>query len=52
LTLKASLLQETGQAELCSSVDLADLLVLVFPLYIDALLFLVTKALEVIAAHR
>jgi hypothetical protein len=52
LTLRASLLQETGQAELCSSVDLADLLVLVFPLYIDALPFLVTKALEVIAAHR
>ena len=44
--------QETGQAELCSSVDLANLLVLVFPLYIDALPFLVTKALEVIAAHR
>src|ERR1017187_6167038 len=52
LTLKASLLQETGQSELCSSVDPADLFVLVFPLYIDALLFLVTKALEVIAAHR
>lgn len=52
LTLKASLRREAGQAELCSAVDLADLLVLVFPLYIDTLPFLVTKALEVIAAHR
>jgi multimeric flavodoxin WrbA len=52
LTLKANLGQEAGQAELCSSVDLADLLVLVFPLYIDALPFLMTKVLEVVAAHR
>lgn len=52
LTLKARLLQKSGQAELCSSVDRADLLVLAFPLYIDTLPFLVTKAVEVIAARR
>jgi len=37
---------------LVSSVDRADLLLLVFPLYVDALPFLVTRALEVIADHR
>jgi multimeric flavodoxin WrbA len=52
LTLNASLRQETGQARLCSAVERADLVLLVFPLYIDALPFLVTKALEVIVAHR
>jgi len=51
-TLKAGLRQEKGQAELVSSVDRADLILLVFPLYIDALPFLVTKALEVITAYR
>ena len=52
LTLKAGLRQEKGKQDLVSSVDRADLLLLVFPLYIDALPFLVTKALEVIATHR
>ena len=52
LTLKPGLRQEKGQAELVSSIDRADLVLLVFPLYIDALPFLVTKALEVIAANR
>jgi len=52
LTLKASVRNEGGQAELLTSVGRADLLLLVFPLYVDALPFLVTKALEVIAAHR
>jgi hypothetical protein len=52
LTLKAGLRQEKGKQDLVSSVDRADLLLLTFPLYIDALPFLVTKALEVIAAHR
>src|SRR4030067_2399278 len=52
LTLKAGLQQEKGKQDLVSSVDHADLLLLAFPLYIDALPFLVTKALEVIALHR
>jgi multimeric flavodoxin WrbA len=52
LTLKAGLQQEKGKQDLVSSVDRADLLLLAFPLYIDALPFLVTKALEAIAAHR
>lgn len=52
LTLKAGLQQEKGKQDLVSSVDHADLLLLAFPLYIDALPFLVTKALEVIADHR
>jgi len=51
-TLTAGLRQEAGQLKLCSAVDRADLVLLVFPLYVDALPFLLTKALEVIAAHR
>jgi multimeric flavodoxin WrbA len=52
LILKAGLQQEKGKQDLVSSLDLADLLLLVFPLYIDALPFLVTKALETMEAHR
>jgi hypothetical protein len=52
LTLKAGLQQEKGKQDLVLSVDRANLLLLAFPLYIDALPFLVTKALEVIAVHR
>jgi hypothetical protein len=52
LTLRASLNREEGQAELLRSVDRAGLILLVFPLYADALPFLVTKALEVMAAGR
>jgi multimeric flavodoxin WrbA len=51
LTLQAGLLQERGKQDLVSSVDRADLLLLALPLYIDALPFLVTKALEVTAVH-
>jgi len=51
LTLNASLNRENGQAKLCSAVDRADLIILAFPLYIDALPYLVTKSLEVIARH-
>jgi multimeric flavodoxin WrbA len=51
LTLQAGLQQEKRKQDLVSSVDRADLLLLAFPLYIDALPFLVTKALEVIAVH-
>ena len=52
LTLRAGLLQERGKQDLVSSVDRADLLLLALPLYVDALPFLVTRALEVIAVHR
>jgi multimeric flavodoxin WrbA len=52
LTLRAGLRLGPGQDELLSSTDRADLLLLAFPLYVDSLPFLVTKALEVIASHR
>ena len=52
LTLKPSTFREAGEAELLAAVDRADLILLAFPLYIDALAYLVTKALEVIAEHR
>ena len=50
-TLTAGLRREKGRRDLLSSLDRADLVLLAFPLYIDALPFLVTKALETIAAH-
>ena len=37
---------------LCASVDAADLVVLSFPLYVDSLPGVVTRALEIIAGHR
>jgi multimeric flavodoxin WrbA len=52
LTLRASLNREEGQAALLSSCDRAGLILLVFPLYVDSLPFLVTKALATIAHHR
>ena len=52
LKLKGSLRREKGQVELCSAVDRSDLIILAFPLYIDALPYLVTKAFEVIARHK
>ncbi|MDL1982422.1 MAG: NAD(P)H-dependent oxidoreductase [Deltaproteobacteria bacterium] len=52
LKLKGSLRREKGQVELCSAVDRSDLIILAFPLYIDALPYLVTKAFEVIARHN
>jgi multimeric flavodoxin WrbA len=52
LTLRASLGREAGEGELLSSVEHAGLILLVFPLYADALPYLVTKALAVIATHR
>jgi hypothetical protein len=52
LTLKLSTFREAGEADLLAAVDRADLILLAFPLYIDALAYLVTKALEVIAEHR
>lgn len=52
LTLKPGICKEAGQARLLAAVDRADLILLAFPLYIDTLAYLVTKALEVIAEHR
>ena len=52
LTLRAGLRLEPGQEDLLWSTDRADLLILAFPLYVDSLPFLVTKALELIASHR
>ena len=52
LTLRASLNREEGERALLSSVDRAGLIVLAFPLYVDALPYLVTKALALIVAHR
>ena len=52
LTLRASLNRPEGERELLAAVDCASLTLLVFPLYVDALPHLATKALTVIAAHR
>jgi len=53
LTLRASLNRPEGQDELLSAVDRAGLVLLVFPLYVDALPYLATKALATIAGrHR
>jgi multimeric flavodoxin WrbA len=51
-TLRASLNRPEGQSELLSAVERAGLIVLAFPLYADALPYLVTKALAVMAARR
>jgi NADPH-dependent FMN reductase len=52
LTLRASLHRPEGESELLSAVERAGLVLLAFPLYVDALPHLMTKALTVIAAHR
>ena len=52
IKLKAGLQRESGQAELLSAVDRSDLMIFAFPLYVDTLPFLMTKALELIAEHR
>ena len=52
LTLRASLHRPEGEGELLSSIERAGLILLVFPLYANALPYLVTKALGMIAAHR
>jgi hypothetical protein len=52
LTLSAALLQAQGRGELLAAADRSDLLILAFPLYIDSLPFLATRAVEAIAAHR
>ena len=52
LTLRANLNRPEGAAELLSAVERAGLILFVFPLYVDALPYLVTKAMTVIASHR
>jgi len=52
LTLRARLNRPEGERELLSAVDHAGLILLVFPLYVDALPHLLTKALTLIALHR
>lgn len=52
LTLRATLNRSEGESELITQIDNAELILLVFPLYADALPYLVTKALTLIAAHR
>ncbi len=51
LRLRGNLLQGEGQTEFLAAVDRANLLLLVFPLYIDSLPFLMMKSLEVMAEH-
>jgi len=52
LTLRASLNHQEGETELLASIDRANLVLLVFPLYADTLPYLVTKALAVVATDR
>jgi hypothetical protein len=52
LTLRASLHRPEGENELLSATDRASLVILAFPLYVDALPYLPTRALTMIAAHR
>ncbi|WPD24587.1 MAG: flavodoxin family protein [Candidatus Electrothrix scaldis] len=52
LTLTSKLLSETSRSVLCSAVDKAETLLISFPLYVDTLPFLVTKAFEIISQHR
>ena len=52
VTLRPKLHHEKGQSEFMSAVKRAGLLLFAFPLYVDALPSLMTKALEVIADHR
>ena len=51
LTLRGHLLQGKGPTEFLAAVDRAELILLVFPLYIDSLPFLMMKSLEVMAEH-
>jgi NADPH-dependent FMN reductase len=52
LTLRGSLHRAEAQSELLSAADRASLVILAFPLYVDALPYLPTRALTMIAAHR
>ena len=50
ITLNASLQNDKGRERFLSQVAAADLLVLTFPLFVDSLPFLPTRALEILAA--
>jgi hypothetical protein len=52
IKLTPALRSDAFRMRLLAEVDAADLVVLAFPLYIDALPYLVTLALEAIAEHR
>ena len=52
LTLRPSLLKGAGEVSLLAAIDRADLVLLAFPLYVDALPYQMTRALELIADHR
>jgi len=52
LPLRANMNRPEGQNELLARVDRAGLILLAFPLYVDSLPYLVTKALAALAAHR
>lgn len=52
VTLRENLLLKQGEAELLSVVNRADLLILAFPLYVDSVPCLLTRAMEQIAADR
>ncbi len=47
-----SVKSDKGQEDLLSAVDRSDILILVFPLYVDSLPSLVIQAMELIAEHR
>ena len=52
LTLGRGLIKGEGQPELLAPADRADLIILAFPLYIDSLPMLMSKALEAMTGHR
>lgn len=52
LTLRTSLNRPEGKEELLSAVERAGLIIFAFPLYVDALPYLVTKAMALITANR
>jgi multimeric flavodoxin WrbA len=52
LTVTAAIREPAWRERMLAAVDAADLIVLAFPLYIDALPALLTRALEVIREHR
>jgi hypothetical protein len=52
ILLHRALCSEERQGELLAAVDRADLILFAFPLYVDTLPALATRALELVAAHR
>jgi multimeric flavodoxin WrbA len=52
LTLRASLNRPEGEQELFSAVERAGLILFLFPLYVDALPYLATKAMALLEARR